>query len=359
MTDRRRIREVEFRGTHFERGLQRGLRLKDTLVIPDASALPDWFIERCRAAAQELYPPALEEFEGLVRGGGFERDPLAAYYFARLESRLGGCTMFAVAPACRDAGRGPIVGRNYDWAVSDLSWCELHRYYPDQGLRRIGYTHHWAGCPDALNERGLYLAIASLPPEPVRRPGVQWSILAEMVSESCTSVAQAVDVCARAVHLRPMSYLLADASGDAAVVEATPRRVSVRRPEEGLIVAANAARGGEVLAMPVQGGDTRVLPEPVGPPRGPDDGQADSRSARRIQRALELLREQSPGISDAHIRRILADHEAPICTGDHEDADGAPWGTIWSGICAPAEGTFAIAPGLPCRHDCQTFTLDA
>jgi len=353
------MRELTYRGSHFERGLQRGLRLKDTLAVPGMRALPAEFVEGCRAAAAEFYPSVIEEFEGLLRGGDFDRQAMTAYYFARLESRLGGCTMFAVQPAFRRSGRGPIVGRNYDWAVEDLRWCRLERCFPADGLRRIGYTHHWAGCPDVLNERGLYLAIASLPAEPVLAPGVQWSILVDMISECCSSVPEAVSLCARVRHLRSMSYLLADASGELAVVEATPSGVSARSPENGFVLATNRAHGGRVLADFGSGRAGARPGRPIGPARAERRQEALRRAERRYKHAAEMLEHELPRVSEEGIRRVLTDHEAPICTGDHGHADGAPWATIWSGICAPAEGRLKIAPGLPCRHPYHSFRFDA
>jgi len=348
----RAIREAVFTGTHFERGLERGRRLKETLSIPEPPDLSEGFVEGCRAAAEALHPPALEEFEGLLRGGGFDRRAMAAYYFARLESRLGGCTMFAVAEPHRDAGRGPIVGRNYDWAVADLRWCELQRCLPADGLRRIGYTHNWAGCADVLNEAGLYVAIASLPPEPVLAPGVQWSILVETISETCAGVDEAVCACARVRHLRPMSYLLADARGEVAVVEATPREVRVRWPEGGIVVAANVPQGGEVVAQSPPGEGQGVLAAAA--EYSPD---SVARAERRVEVASGMLREAAPAVSEETVRRVLTDHTAPVCTGDHGQPDGGTWATIWSGVCMPAEGDFCIAPGLPCRFDYRCFRI--
>ncbi len=344
--------EVTFSGDHYARGLERGRMLRETLHVPDLPGLPPEFVAGCRAAALELHPAAEAEFEGMVRGGGFDRARMEAYYFARLESRLGGCTMFGVEPARRGDGRGPLAARNYDWAVSDLRWCRLERYEPPRGPRRIGYTHHWAGCPDVLCERGLYVAIASLPAEPVRAAGVQWSILVDAMSEGCATVPEAVEVCAWVRHLRPMSYLLADAAGAVAVVEATPGAVRVRRPEGGLVLAANAPLGGELLAEH----RTADHDPPLGPPQ--DEGirrRVAERSERRIARALELL--GVGAVTEEAARRVLSDHQAPICTGDHAAPDGGRWGTIWSGLCNPAEGEFAIAPGRPCSKAHQSFWL--
>lgn len=357
MPDERGMREVAFEGGPFERGLQRGRRLRETLALPDLSALPWAFVEGCRAAAEAAYPACLQEFEGIARGGGFDRDRLMAYYFARLESRLGGCTMFAVGPECCEGGEGPLVGRNYDWAVQDLRWCELHRYRPTESLKRVGYTHHWAGCPDVVNETGLYVAIASLPVAraATQAPGVQWSILVDMISECCVTVEEAIEACADVRHLRPMSYLLADATGAVAVVEATPQDVRVRRPEDGFVVAANVVQGGEPVAAAADDG-----PQPLALPDAlllGEDPKVSERGRRRVQRTSELLSRAAPHVSEEDVRRILQDHEAPICTGNHGDADGAPWGTIWSGVCMPAKGEFRIAPGLPCRHGYHAFTV--
>jgi hypothetical protein len=340
------VRRVTFAGSPYERGVQRGLRLRDTLTIPDLDGLPRTFVAGCRDAAAALFPPVLDEFEGILAGGGFDREAMEAFYFARLESMLGGCTMAAVT-----APDGVLVGRNYDWLASDWRWCEFQTCLPGEGLRRIGYTHHWAGCPDALNEEGLYLAIASLPAAPVTRPGVQWSVLTEMISATCASVEAAVEACCSVNHLRPMSYLFADASGDAAVVEATPRAATVRHTDGALLLVTNVAQGGEVrTAWP----DASLAA--VGPVRDQAPAGSATRARRRLARARDMLEPTLPAATTDDVMRMLRDHEAPICVGDHGNATG--WATIWSGICRPAERDFRIAPGRPCDTDYQAFSLE-
>ena len=357
MCPERQIRVMTFRGGHYERGLQQGKRLRDTFTVPDTAGIDCEFARDCRNAVCEAYPPAIEQFEGMLDGGGFDRDALMLYYFGRLEARVGGCTMFGVSPQMREWGKGPITGRNYDWAVEDLRWCELHRYVSTGARDRIGYTHHWAGCADVLNESGLYVGIASLPPEPVRCAGVQWNIVVDLMSESCENTQDAVSACAAVRHLRPMSYLLADAQGDVAVVEATAELVRVRLPSEGFVTAANARQGGVALRDWSAEQTGLALPEPAEVTANSYQGDASCRAGRRIARAQRLLKDGCPTISESAVKAVLTDHEAPICTGDHSHPDGAPWGTIWSGMCLPAERELRIAPGLPCRHAFQTFTL--
>ncbi len=353
MAANRTISEVTFQGTHHDRGLQRGERLGATLTVPDMSALSRGFVAECRRQAEEVYPPCADEFDGLLREGGFDRGAMEAYYFARLAPREAGCTMFAVEPPGHSAGAGPMVGRNFDWTPTDLRWCELQRYDPADGLRRIAYTNHWAGCPDVLNERGLYLAIASLPDgarvTPV--PGVQWSILVDAVTETCATVAEAVAVCRRVAHLRSIAYLLADASGAAAVVEGKPSGVHVRRAEDGVVTSANVALG--TIPQADLGAEGEAVPSELD-----RQGDAARRGVRRLRRTLAMLCDGSGAVTEGCARRVLSDHRAPICTGDHDEPDGGRWATIWSGICLPAQGAFRIAPGLPCRHAYQTFTLN-
>ena len=351
----KRIREVSFEGTPYQRGLQRGKRLGETLRVPTLPEIPNDFVRACRNLVESHYPEALRECEGLIEGGGFNRQRMMAYYFARLESGVGGCTMLA-ADASRVAHNGSLVGRNYDWDVADLRWCELHRYDTPHGKRRIGYTHHWAGCADILNDAGLYAAIASLPPVPTQAPGMQWNIALDMVSEKCSTVDQAAERLSAVRHLRPMSYLLADASGRVAVAECTPQTTHVRVHEDGVVIAANTPQGGRRTADWRTEEPDVTLPEPTG--QKPEDfgSGAEEKSRRRIERTRELL-SGIDGVDVERVKRILRDHVAPICRGNHDSADGAPFGTIWSGICRPDAREFSIAPGLPCRTEYQQFRL--
>ena len=350
------IRERTLAGEPFARGVQRGRMVRDTLVLPDQPHVTPRFVRACYDLTAGLYPCAADEFEGIVRGSGLERDALMAYYFARV-APISGCTLIGIAQGRRDEGTGALIGRNHDWATSDRKWCELHRVEPPGGPRRIGYTQHWAGYPDVLSETGLYVAVASLPALDVRAPGVQWNVLVDMISETCATVDEAVAVCARVRHLRSISYTIADARGAIRVVEATPQAVHVRAPQDGLLVATNAPLGGELLRDWAGQGAACELPEPIAVSSPRARGDVARRGTRRQRRAEALLRAVGPRLSRSDLVAALGDHEAPICVCPHSHPRGATWGTIWSGICEPATGRFAIAPGPPCWCDYVDFTL--
>ncbi len=360
MTPSRDIREVDLTGNAYERGMSLGVRLRDSLQIPDVS----WnhnFVEGCYEAACNVWPPVREEFRGIVDGGEFDRERLLPYYFARVENLIGGlapgCTMFGIIPAHRkDGSRGALIGRNYDWATDDLRWCELHRVRPADHPSYLSYTHHWAGHTDVLTDNGLYIAIASLPPEEIHAPGMQWHILVEMLATTCTTVEEAVRKCASVRHLRPMSYLLADASGNVGIVEGRPMTVKFREPQEGIVAAANLRRGGRTVRK-WSDSEHAHLSQPLLPDPANYDETAEDRARRRVDRARRLLGQHAPEITRDHVGDVLQDHEAPICTGDHTHEDGSPRATIWSGICEPEQDLFSIAPGLPCRHSYRDFSV--
>ena len=326
------LRTRVYSGTAYEVGLARGEALK-ALPTPHAAPEEVGFARACVEVVGAVFPSALGVFRGIVDASGLVGDDFLAYYFARQEGVLRGCTMFAVTPPAL-MGDGILVGRNYDWVYSDLKWCEARGIRQDGALPVVGYTHHWAGLPDALNGAGLFAAIASLPRLPRGRPGLQWNIAVDAVMATCRTVREAAEFLTFVVHLRAMSYLLADAAGDAAVVEAGPGGTTVRRANEGLVVATNH----EVS--------------------GTEAPERRRRSMGRYARVEAALRGYPGGVDEGVVRTVLSDHEGHVCAGFHAGHAepfhrGEGWGTIWSSICRPDRHSLCVAPGHPCETDYQ------
>jgi hypothetical protein len=302
------------------------MMIRDSLRPPAATPEQVEFALACLELLRDVYHPLVGEIDGMLETSGLARDDLLAYYFAR-HTPLSACTAFALLPPITRE-EITLVGRNYDWDASDRVWCEARDVIPESGLETLAYTHHWVGGPDAMNDVGLFVAISSLgPPEPVTGPGLQWNLIVDVVTYTCATVEEAVEVITGVPHLRPLCYLLADAEGEAAVVEARPSGTQVRRPEGDVLIATNCVVAGQV--------DTEV-------------------ECRRYQRVAELVSE-SPGTLDVgNVKRILSDHEAMICRGDHgkteaERAAAGEFQTLWSVIAVPQIAAFMVAPGLPCR----------
>ena len=287
------------------------------------------FAKACQRAAMEVFPQAGEMFEGFLEGGGWEVDAFFFYFFARKQGLLRGCTNFAVLPSATLDGE-TLAGRNYDWAYSDLPYCESRVVAVDGALKFVSYTHHWIGHPDCLNEAGLFVAISSLPAIETSQPGVQWNILVDAVASTCRTVSEAVALLSRVKHLRAITYLIADAD-DASAVEAGPKGIKVREPKDGIVIATNHVVGES------------------------DSSDRSLHSTARYVRADSRLSAKAPGIVESDITSLLRDPVCAIRDGkrflhplDHVPlAASENWGTIWSTVCRPARGEIKVAEGHP------------
>jgi predicted choloylglycine hydrolase len=314
------LRTKVFHGTHYDIGFQRGQEIVN-FPLPQSTDEEVRFAERCMEVARSIYPPILEEFEGLLEGSQLDRNNFTAYFFGRKEGILRGCTSFAILPPRATI---PIVGRNYDWAYADRKWCEARWIKPTTGFATVSYTHHWAGSPDALNEHGLFVAMNSLPKVEAKHPGLQWNAVMKTMMETCRNAGDARRFLIEIPHLRSMTYLIADAQGKAIAVEATPEGVNIREPAGGYLIATNHRVGGK------------------------DDRP---KSQLRYRRVEELLNNTYERIDEENVKTILRDHTGNICSGGHRKngEENTGWGTIWSLIALPSERRLMIAPGHPCE----------
>ncbi len=270
----------------------------------------------------------IDEYKGMLCASGLPEDEFESYYFGRTAPYAGGCTNIAVTGDATDNGT-TLVGRNYDWAYVDKQWCEARLITPTDEPRRIGYTHHWGGLCDAMNEYGVTICIASLPAVGNVAPGLQWHIVVDLVMTRSTNVAEAVDILAAIPHVRSLSYLVVDAR-NARLVEAAPNRVTVHAPERGILVGTNHRVGNDSIHDPRY-----------------------EASRRRRERALGLLNERVGQIGREDIARVLADHMGGICAGEYDvirrrHVEDGGSGTIWSLLASPADRCFEIATGHPC-----------
>ena len=334
-----------FVGSQFEIGRELGARLTG-LEVPEATGAQIRFAGRCQAMLAEAYPPLIERFEGMLDAGAVSERDFRGLYFGRGGPLEVGCTQFAVLPGKSADGRS-LVGRNYDWFYGALPWREVRTVGPTSGFAALTVTHHWAGSPDAVNERGLIILLAALPDEEPRGPGLQWNMVIDWVMETCSTVAEAAERIRSVSHVRGFNYLLADGHGDALVLEATPAGVSVREPEEDLLVATNHVPGQDWDATGRR--DREVLRYRF--------------SVERYDSAWNGLAETDGTIDESTARKILRNHTGGICRGDHA---GAPrrggfhteFGTLWSLIHRQGDPGFLLAGGHPCSAPYERYSLD-
>jgi predicted choloylglycine hydrolase len=314
-------------GTRRSIGRQKGVRIRDLRLVTPTEDDRE-FARHSRSLVETHHPAIVEEFNGLVETSGIEPAVLESHYFGRTH-RLPGCTNLAVTPGTSRNGR-LLAGRNYDWSYADRRWCEGVQIAPSGEPVRLGYTHHWSGLCDGMNESGLTILIAALHDGSQPRPGFQWHIAVDMVLSRATNVEQAMDLLRGVPHVRSMSYLIADTYGTV-LVQVSDGVTFVVEPENGLLAGTN-----------------HLVSEEARVPG------ALQNSVTRRQCALRLLRQRDQ-ITTRTLREVLSDHSSGICAGEHGESIGGESavggsGTIWSLIAVPERKTLLIARGHPCRE---------
>jgi hypothetical protein len=139
-----------------------------------------------------------------------------------------------------------------------------------------------------------------------------------------------VDLLTRVQHLHPFNYLLADPSGDLAVVEAHPARVRVAEASHSAVAATNHYRHADMLRLQ----------------RG--------RKLTHSQQRLDFLIAQRGALRRGNtVASALTDHPSNLCghAGGHT--------TLWSLTADLTERTIAYARGAPCETQFEEVSWPA
>lgn len=307
----------DLRGSHHAIGVAQGQRTARFAPPAWWPPPPDLaFAEACAAQVAELHAPLLEELRGYAEAQGLPYPDLLRGVCRRsmkLRARggpaypEGGCSSIAYL----DAEGHVRVGHNYDFYPLQRVRQQV-RLHPDRGRPSLGMRGSVpVGRYDGVNDLGLFVALHVVTAEEPAEiaPGLPFHLLPRLVLELCATTREAVDLLTRVAHLNPFNYLVADPSGEFAVVEAHPARVRVRPPAEtGRLAATNHYLHPEMLAF--------------------QRGRKLTHSEGR-RRALEA-------------GAALDDHTAAVCghAGGHT--------TLWSVRADLTARTIAYAAGAPC-----------
>lgn len=308
----------DLRGPHYELGRAQGARSTRFQAPPWWPAPPEAeFAQACAEIVAERHAPLLDEVRGYADAQGLSFLELWRGLCRRsmkVRARAypeGGCSSWAG----READGHVRAGHNYDFYPVQRVRQRI-RLAPERGRPSVGMRGSVpAGRYDGVNDAGLFVSlhvVLSDEPDPPR-PGVPFHLIPRLALETCATTQAAVETLTSLPHLNPFNYLLADPSGDLAVVEAHPQRVRVRRADAGRIAAANH----------FEHPDMRPL-------------QADRRvqESERRQRALEA-------------GTALSDHAAGLCG----HAGGRT--TLWSLTADLTARQAALAAGPPCQSAYQ------
>ncbi len=320
-------------GSHYDLGRAQGART-------ERFGIPTWwpappplaFAQDCARQIAEIHAPLLDELLGYADAQGLAYDDVlrgvcrqSMRVRARAAPQLslpsypeGGCSSFAVVGV-----DGHVrAGRNYDFHPVQQVRQRL-RLRPALGRPTVGMRGSVPGGRyDGVNDAGLFICLhVALSDEPAQpRPGIPFHLLPRLVLETCANTRAAVDLLKRVQHLHPFNYLLADASGDLAVVEAHPAGARVAQSGVDFVAATNHYRHPDLT--PYQHG--RKLTHSQG-------------------RLAGLLAQSAALRQSGDITSGLTNHASGVCghSGGHT--------TLWSLKTDLTARTISYARGAPCE----------
>lgn len=278
------------------------------------------FVKACAQAAAFFAPRLLEELGSIADAAGC--DPIALSALELTLDASPGCSALACV-----TGKGPkakvLFGRNYDFTYARAKFDALCLTSPSGRMSSAGGTDLFTGRYDGVNEAGLAVAVAGVGGFG-NRPGLVFSLAAREVLDRFGNVKDAAAFLAEVPHVRPVNFLLADPSGDAAIIEAAPLKVVVKRSRSPVLAITNHFQSEE------------MLPFENTARRSPD-------SEERLARIRKWQR--GGAATPARLRKLLSDPKAGLLV--HRPDARKPRGTLWSWHGRLGERILHLASGTP------------
>ncbi|MFC3199568.1 C45 family autoproteolytic acyltransferase/hydrolase [Parapedobacter deserti] len=216
-------------GEFYEMGLRYGnlLRDKANFVLPKISDQKTKFGLESYKELQEYYPEIVQEIRGFAEGIKDKPEKLGTFLSSLgVYDTTGQCSVFAFRN--KDA---VIIGRNYDMLFDFKKFTESSLIAPKEKYSYISQSDVFIGRSDGINEKGLSIAMSFVNGTEVQ-PGIGFHFIIRKVLENCSNTEQAVNLVQETKVASATNFLIADKSGEIAVVESAPQKSVVRRPEK-------------------------------------------------------------------------------------------------------------------------------
>jgi predicted choloylglycine hydrolase len=216
-------------GEFYEMGLKYGtlLREKANFVLPEINKQKTEFGLESYDELQKFYPEIIEEIKGFAKGINDTPENLGAFLTSLgIFDTSGQCSVFAFKNT-----DSVVVGRNYDMLFDFKKFTESSLIAPKNKYAYISQSDVFIGRSDGINEKGLSIAM-SFVNGTIVQPGIGFHFIIRKVLENCETTQQAVDLIRNTKVASANNFLIADKTGDLAVVESAPQKKTVRREEK-------------------------------------------------------------------------------------------------------------------------------
>ena len=252
---------LHLKGSHHEMGYQYGkllgYKFDDTLrafesLFPKIpmGAFGKWLLDRYiyyKARKIEKYVPAeyIEEMKGMADSfKDYDPDYRILLFFHVLHD-IGhnfASSAFAVSGEATQDGR-ILVGRNADLGNRGTfdNLKTIVFYEPDKGNSFVSIC--WpamVGVISGMNDKGIVVSVMSSRSTDVSMEGMPISFLLKKVLQYANNIDEAVKIISETPRMSSSSIIIGDGkSNEAVVVEASARKMAVRRSERGVIFQTN------------------------------------------------------------------------------------------------------------------------
>lgn len=260
---------------------------------------------------REIYPGMLEEMEGMAEGQ--QIDPLR---FAVNLLNIGlfdktiGCTCFAV-----NAKDGVFFAKNHDMFTVLKKTTESALYRTENKHVFLAQCDAIVGKQDGVNEHGLAAGVTFVAPKSIK-PGINLIFIIRYILEHFKTITEAVEWLKTIPVSSTQNIVLADKSGDMAVVELAPHAMRVRDTGSG-------KSGGGRFALAT---NMFLHPDMEKYDNAPDPNWYNCQS--RFDLVNQILTENSGAVDSSLIRDILSGKHGLTCKYKKELA----FDTLWSFI---------------------------
>lgn len=320
------------KGTHYEIGHQIGKKMREHAwglpeYVKDIKERNIQFALETERKIRPLLPRLLEEVDGIAESGGYPRNVILT--LALTMGRIPGCTALAAISEQEEGGK-IIFARNYDGPPGCKKFT-LYKTYPDDGFSHIGCC--WdllVGREDGINEVGLAIAVNGVHGLYNDKPGVWDHIPVRAVLDNCENTRKAVNLLRRIPHLFAKNFLVADARGDIAIVEAAQQDVTVLHPKDKFGVVTN-----HFTSKTMRQYNNPKLKM--------------FKTDERLRNAEAWLQERKGLIDVDDVKRLLTDVRDGVCSNKRGFL------TAWSWIAQCGTRSIELATGAPVKGDYDRY----
>jgi predicted choloylglycine hydrolase len=228
------------KGSHYDMGFhygqiffEKGVSFDETIILTEEQ---EQFGRESLTVCEKTVPNLCDEIRGLADGLHLSYDKFACWLLTMYGfGDVHGCTCF-----CFHNKGKTFLGRNSDMFPELKETSESILYRPEKGYMFLGHSTSMVLIEDGINEQGLAVGVNFLMTK-YWNPGLNTGMIVRHILETCKCVEEAVTTIKSLPISSTQNIIVADKTGDMAVIECSPQRIVVRKPDQdtSFLVSAN------------------------------------------------------------------------------------------------------------------------